>query len=151
MSTTVKNTILAVFAGLGSILAEAFGGWDAFLKALVMFMIADYITGMAVALVFHKSNKTKSGGASSEVGYKGIVKKICILLLISLAVRVDEISGTHYVRNAAIFFFLGNEGLSVIENIGLMGIEYPVFLKKALEAIKEKGEGSDDQASQGKS
>ena len=140
MTGTTKNIVLAAVAGIGSILAEAFGGWDSFLKALVMFMTVDYITGMAVALVFHKSQKTASGGASSEVGYKGIVKKICMLLLVGLAVRVDTLSGTHYVRNATIFFFLGNEGLSVIENLVLMGVPYPEFLKKALEAIREKGE-----------
>jgi len=140
MSITVKNTVLGIIAGLGSILAETFGGWDIFLKALIMFMATDYLTGMAVALVFHKSRKTKNGGASSEVGFKGIVKKLCIFLLIALAVRVDSITKTNYVRNAAIFFFIGNEGLSVIENIGLMGVRYPLFLKKALEALKEKSE-----------
>ncbi len=136
--TNTKNIILIAFAGFGSVLAQTFGGWDSFLKALVMFMLADYITGMTVALVFHKSQKTKSGGASSQVGYKGIVKKICILILVALAVRVDEIAGTDYIRNATIFFFLGNEGLSVIENIGLMGVKFPEFLKKALEEIGKK-------------
>ena len=131
----IKNVILITLAGLGSVLAETFGGWDSFLKALVMFMAVDYITGMTVALVFHKSQKTKSGGASSQVGYKGIVKKVCVLLLVALAVRVDEISGTHYIRNATIFFFLGNEGLSIIENLALMGIKYPDFLKRALETL----------------
>ena len=144
MNINIKNIFLAIFAGAGSIFAHTFGGWDSFLKALVMFMIADYITGMSVALVFHKSRKTKNGGASSEVGYKGIVKKMCIFLLVALAVRVDEISGTHYVRSATIFFFLGNEGLSVLENLGLMGIPYPAFIKKALETIREKGEGKDE-------
>ena len=136
----IKNTILAFLAGLASVFSQAFGGWDSFLKALVMFMIADYITGMVVALVFHKSQKTKNGGASSSVGYKGIVKKMCVFILIALAVRVDEISGTHYVRSATIFFFLGNEGLSVIENLALMGVPYPEFVKKALETVKEKGD-----------
>lgn len=137
MNGTMKNIILGAIAGIGSVLAEAFGGWDSFLKALIMFMTVDYITGMTVALVFHKSQKTKNGGASSEVGYKGIVKKICIFLLVALAVRVDEISGTHYIRNATIFFFLGNEGLSVLENIGLMGIKYPSFFEKALENLRD--------------
>lgn len=137
---SIKNTILAFLAGLASVFSDALGGWDSFLRALVMFMIADYITGMVVALVFHKSQKTKNGGASSSVGYKGIVKKMCILILIALSVRVDEISGTHYVRSATIFFFLGNEGLSVIENLALMGVPYPEFVKKALEAVKEKGD-----------
>ena len=134
--SNAKNIFLISFAGVGSILAEVFGGWDAFLKALVMFMATDYLTGMTVALVFHKSQKTKNGGASSQVGYKGIVKKICMLLLVALAVRVDEISGTHYIRNATIFFFLGNEGLSVIENLALMGIKYPEFVKNAIEGLR---------------
>lgn len=138
--TNIKNLTLAIFAGVGSVLAETFGGWDSFLKALVMFMIVDYITGMVVALVFHKSQKTKNGGASSEVGYKGIIKKLCTFLLVALSVRMDEISGTHYIRNATIFFFLGNEGLSVIENLGLMGVPYPDFIKKALETLKDKGD-----------
>ena len=138
--TNIKNLTLAIFAGVGSVLAETFGGWDSFLKALVMFMIVDYITGMVVALVFHKSQKTKNGGASSEVGYKGIIKKLCTFLLVALSVRMDEISGTHYIRSATIFFFLGNEGLSVIENLGLMGVPYPAFVKKALEALKDKGD-----------
>ena len=63
-----------------------------------------------------------------------------MFFLVALAVRVDLITGTSYVRNATIFFFLGNEGLSVVENIGLMGVKYPTFLKKALESIKEKSE-----------
>lgn len=147
MNGSIKNIILAILAGMGSILAETFGGWDAFLKALVMFMAVDYITGMAVALVFHKSQKTKNGGASSEVGYKGIVKKICIFLLVALAVRVDKISNTHYVRNATIFFFLGNEGLSVIENLALMGVPCPAFLKKALETLREKSLNNADNRS----
>lgn len=142
--TTIKNISLATFAGMGSIFAEVFGGWDAFLKALIMFMIVDYITGMAVAMFFHKSNKTKNGGASSAVGFQGIVKKFCVFMLIALAVRVDELSGTHYVRSAAIFFFIGNEGLSVLENLGLMGVPYPAFLKKALEVIKDNGENGDE-------
>jgi len=137
---TLKNCILAFFAGAGSLFAEVFGGWDVFLKALVLFMVVDYITGMTVALVFHKSDKTKNGRASSSVGFKGIAKKICIFLLVALAVKIDSMSGTGYVRNATIFFFIANEGLSVIENIGLMGVKYPAFLKKALEALKDKSE-----------
>lgn len=142
---TIKNIILAFLAGIGSVIAETFGGVDSFLKTLIMFMLVDYITGMAVAFVFHKSSKTKNGGASSEVGFKGIVKKFCIFMLVALAVRVDEISGTDYIRSAVIFFFIGNEGLSIIENLGLMGVPYPAFLKKALEVIKDNGEKHNEQ------
>ena len=135
---SLKNICLAIFSAVGSILAETFGGWDVFLKALVMFMAVDYITGMTVALIFHKSDKTKNGRASSAVGFKGIAKKICIFLLVALATKVDAMSDTNYIRNATIFFFIANEGLSVVENIGLMGVKYPEFLKRALEALKDK-------------
>ena len=136
----IKNLILATVAGIGSIFSQWLGGWDGFLKTLVMFMIVDYITGIAVAFIFHKSNKTNTGGASSVECYKGIVKKMCILALVGVSVAVDNITGSHYVRSATIFFFLGNEGLSILENVGLMGMKYPGFIKKALEVIKEKSD-----------
>ena len=137
---SIKNFLLAIFAGMGSIFSEWLGGWDVFLKALVMFMVIDYITGIAVAFVFHKSGKTKNGAASSKECYKGIVKKMCMLALVGISVAIDGISGTHYVRSATIFFFLGNEGLSILENVGLMGLNYPAFIKKALEVVKERGD-----------
>ena len=137
---TVKNVLLAVLAGLGSVFARWLGGWDVFMKSLVSFMIIDYMTGLAVAFIFHKSGKTKNGSASSKECFKGIVKKMCILAMVGLSVVIDYISGINYVRSATIFFFLGNEGLSIIENIGLMGVRYPDFVKKALEIIKEKSD-----------
>ena len=136
---TIKNAVLATVAGMGGVLAQAFGGMDSFLQALITFMIADYVTGILVAFIFCKSNKTENGGASSAVGFRGIVKKLCILLLIALAVRIDKMSNTGYIRSAVIFFFMGNEGLSIIENLGLMGVPYPEFMRRALEAMKEKG------------
>lgn len=138
--TAVKNFLLAVFAGIGSIFAQWLGGWDMFLKTLILFMVVDYITGIAVAFVFRKSDKTENGGASSRECYKGIVKKMCILALVGVSVSVDSLTGSNYIRSATIFFFLGNEGLSILENIGLMGMKYPAFIKKALEVIKETGD-----------
>ena len=138
--TSIKNMILAAFAGIGSVFLQWLGGWDWFLKTLITFMIVDYITGIAVAFVFHKSNKTKNGSASSRECYKGIVKKRCILALVGVSVAIDTLTNANYVRSATIFFFLGNEGLSIIENIGLMGMKYPPFIKRALEVIREKSD-----------
>ncbi len=139
MSTmNLKNLFLAAFAGIGSILTQWLGGWDILLKALVGFMAVDYITGLLVAFVFHRSNKTKNGSASSKECYKGIVKKMCMLSLVGVSVAVDAIANITYVRDATILFFIGNEGLSIIENIALMGIKYPMCIIKALEVIKEK-------------
>ena len=139
----IKNVILIILSAMGSFMAEHLGGVDKMLTALIAFMVVDYITGFAVAFVFHKSTKTKNGGASSLAGFKGIVKKMCILLLVGLAHELDYIMGVDYIRALAILFFVGNEGLSVLENVGLMGVPYPEFLKKALEAIKDKGNRGD--------
>lgn len=119
------------------------GGVDATLKALIIFMAVDYITGIAVALIFHKSQKTKGGGASSKEGLKGIVKKLCMLFLVGLAHEVDIIMGVDYTRATAILFLIGNEGLSVLENLGLMGIKYPPFMQKALEVLRDKGDDNE--------
>lgn len=142
----IKNIALLIFSAIGSFIAEHLGGVDKMLTALVAFMVVDYITGLSVAFIFHKSQKTENGGASSAVGFKGIVKKMCILLLVGLAHELDYIMGIDYIRALSILFFIGNEGLSVLENVGLMGVPYPEFLKKALEAIKDKGnKGENDE------
>lgn len=139
----IKNITLLIFSAIGSFIAEHLGGVDKMLTALIAFMVVDYITGLAVAFIFHKSQKTENGGASSAAGFKGIVKKMCILLLVGLAHELDYIMGIDYIRALSILFFIGNEGLSVLENVGLMGVPYPEFLKKALESIKDKGNKGD--------
>ena len=78
---TVKNFVLIAISVIGGFFVDFVGGVDAILKALIIFMVVDYITGLMVAFIFHQSKKTKSGGASSKEGFKGIVKKICMLLL----------------------------------------------------------------------
>ena len=137
---TTKNCVLIAVSVIGGFFVDFLGGVDAILKALIIFMIVDYITGLMVAFVFHKSRKTKGGGASSKEGFKGIVKKMCILLLVGLSHELDLIMKVDYIRATTVIFFLANEGLSVLENVGLMDIHYPQFLKKALEVLKEKGD-----------
>ena len=137
---TVKNFVLIVISVIGGFFVDFVGGVDTILKALIIFMVVDYITGLMVAFIFHKSRKTKSGGASSKEGFKGIVKKMCILLLVGLSHELDLIMKVNYIRATTVIFFLANEGLSVLENVGLMDIRYPQFLKKALEVLKEKGD-----------
>lgn len=138
--TQLKNIILFIISAIGGVVVDFLGGADKILTALIIFMVVDYLTGLAVAFVFHKSKKTAGGGASSKEGFKGIVKKICMLLLVGLAHELDIILGVDYTRAMAILFFIGNEGLSVLENVGLMGITYPEFLVKALEALRDENE-----------
>ena len=138
-----KNIILFIISMIGGVIVDFLGGVDTALISLFFFMAVDYITGMALAFIFHKSKKTSGGGASSKEGFKGIVKKICMLLLIGLAHEVDVVMGVTHARAMAIMFFIGNEGLSVLENVGLMGIKYPDFMVKALETLKEDSNNSD--------
>lgn len=142
-ANSVKNVVLAAAAALGSFAANALGGWDAPLKLLIALMIADYITGVLVALVWHKSNKSKTGTLSSKAGFVGLCKKSVILLVVWVAVMLDSAVGSQYIRGAVILFFVGNEGISLLENLGIMGVPYPDFLKRALEAVRDKGDRGD--------
>lgn len=142
-ATDIKNTVLSGLAVCGTFIANQLGGWDTALAVLVGFMAADLLTGSILALVFHKSEKTDAGKYSSSAGFKGIVKKGVMLLVVWIACLLDQLSGAAYARNAIILFFVGNEGLSILENIGLMGVPLPSFLKNALEAMKDKNDGAE--------
>ncbi len=136
----VKNGVLVALAAFGSWVANALGGWDTAMILLVALMAADYITGVLVAAVWHRSNKSANGGLDSKAGFKGLLKKGVILLLVWIGVLLDKALGAAYVRTAVILFFVGNEGLSLLENLGLMGVPYPDFLRRMLEALKEDGD-----------
>lgn len=136
----LKNIILVAASTVGGVLVDFTGGMDTVLKALLVFMAVDYLTGITVAFIFHKSKKTIGGGASSREGFKGIIKKLCMLLLVGLAHELDSIMKVDCIRSTTVMFFLVNEGLSVLENMGLMGIKYPAFFVKALEVLREKSE-----------
>ncbi len=110
----IKDTVLIVAAGLGSVLANMFGGWDVALQVLVFMMTADYISGLVVAGVFKRSPKSESGVLESRAGFKGLVRKGGILLVVLVAVKLDELTGAAYIRTAVCFYFVANEGLSVI-------------------------------------
>ena len=139
-ANVIKNGILAGLAVFGSFAANALGGWDASLQVLIALMVADYLTGVLVAAVWHKSSKSSSGTLHSVAGFKGILKKCMILLLVWIGVLLDNATGANYIRMAVILFFIGNEGISLLENLGLMGVPYPTFLKKALEALHDQGD-----------
>ena len=139
-ANAIKNGVLAAFAFIGSFVANALGGWDAAMQVLVALMVADYITGVLVAAVWQRSNKSATGALDSKAGFKGILKKGMILVLVWLGVLLDNALGAAYIRTAVVLFFIGNEGISLLENLGLMGVPYPAFLKKALEALHDQGD-----------
>lgn len=137
----VKNSILAGLAAVGAFLSGALGGWDAPLALLVALMAADYLTGLLVAAVWQRSDKSVTGALDSKASFQGLVKKGMVLLLVWLGVLLDEAVGTAYVRMAVVLFFVGNEGLSLLENLGQMGLPFPAFLRRALETLQEQGDG----------
>lgn len=135
-----KNTFCAVVGLIGGVIATELGGWDSLLKALVIFIFIDYCTGLIVAGVFHASRKTESGTLESRTSMKGLFRKIGILLAVYMAVQLDLVIGTDFVRNTVIVSFVASEGISIVENLGLMGLPMPLILVNALDVLKKKAE-----------
>ena len=134
----MKEGICTLTGILGAALCWAFGGWDAAMAALLVCISVDYISGSLVALVFHKSSKTESGAYNSAYGLKGLCKKGLMLLFVLVAVQIDRLLGTAYVRDAVCIGFCANEILSFVENLGLAGIPMPEAVTKALEQLQHK-------------
>ena len=126
---------------VGAAVSALFGGWDASLVTLVIFMGVDYVSGLVVAGVFHKSKKTDSGTLQSRAGWKGLLKKVMTLLFVLIGHRLDLAVGTSYIREGVIIGFMANELLSIVENAGLMGVPMPKVINKAIEVLTEKNEG----------
>ena len=136
----MKQTICAVVGAIGSAIATVCGGWDAALSTLLIFMAIDYITGLLVAGVFHTSPKSENGTLESKAGFKGLIRKGLVLVIILVANRLDIILNIDYIRDAACIAFMVNELISMIENFGLMGVPFPQPLVNAVEMLQKKGE-----------
>ena len=134
----MKETFCTIFGILGAALASAFGGWDAAMTALIVCISVDYISGSLVALVFHASKKSETGAYNSTYGLMGLCKKCLMLLFVAVAVQMDQLIGSDYIRDAVCIGFCANEVLSITENLGLAGIPLPKAITKALEQLQEK-------------
>jgi len=143
----IKDSVLVALSVAGSFLARALGGWDTALQTLIILMAIDYITGLLIAAVWQKSSKSKTGALESKAGFKGLVRKGLILMVVLVGVQLDAILGLQaFCRTAIILFFCGNEGLSIVENLGVMGLPLPDFVKTRFEQLKAKGNPSDSDA-----
>ena len=134
----MREGLCTVVGFLGAAAAALFGGWDASLMTLVIFMAVDYVSGLVVAGVFHKSKKTDSGTLQSRAGWKGLCKKGMTLLFVLIAHRLDLAVGTAYIREGVIIGFMANELISIVENAGLMGLPLPTVITKAIDMLTEK-------------
>lgn len=132
------TTIQVVFAGIGGWLGWFLGGCDGLLYALLAFVVIDYITGIMCAVVDKK--------LSSEVGFKGIFKKVLIFALVGIGHILDTrvIGSSSVMRTAVIFFYLSNEGVSLLENAAYLGLPIPQKLKSVLEQLHDRSEKEDE-------
>lgn len=139
-----KMLAVCSFAGvLGAAIAEALGGWDNAVITLIAFMAIDFVMGLICALVFGKSNKSANGSLSSSACWKGLIKKVCTLLIVVVAQRIDILTGSEYIRNAVVIAFCVSELISICENAGLMGIlpeGVQKILNKAIDVLKNKND-----------
>lgn len=133
----MKASFCGVLGIIGAVIAAYLGGWDTALQALVVFMTIDYITGIVVAAVFKNSLKTKSGTLNSRIGLKGLFRKLAMLAGVLMAYYLDQVAGTDFVRDATCLAFICNEGLSIIENFGLMGVPIPDVVINAIDVLKD--------------
>lgn len=140
----MKNGLCTVIGTVGGFVASLFGGWDTALATLLIFMAVDYVTGLIVAGVFHKSQKTESGALESRAGWKGLCRKGTSLLVVLVAYRLDLVIGSNFVKDATIIAFIANETISIIENAGLMGAPIPAVIVKAIDVLKQKADDSQE-------
>jgi len=135
----MKHIICTITGIIGSIVVTLFGGWDTALQTLVIFMVIDWITGgILLPVVFKKSPKSKNGTLESRAGWKGLCRKVMTLFFVLIAVRLDLLMGTSYLRDAVCIGFIANEAVSIIENAGLMGLPLPECIENVVDALKEK-------------
>ena len=125
----VFNSTVAVVATFFTYL---FGGWDVAIGILIVFMVLDYITGVVVAIIKNKLN--------SEAGFEGLVKKCMILIILIVAVMLDRLmnTGTWVFRTLVCYFYIANEGISLLENVSNLGVKIPDKLKDALEQLNKE-------------
>jgi len=129
----LENLYKSIVAVGGAAASYLFGGWSALLSVLLTFVVLDYVTGFLAA--------AKEGKLNSEVGLWGIAKKVAIFFVVAVAHLVDTALGdANLFRDAAIFFYLANELLSITENTGRLGVPIPTAIQRAVEVLRGKGE-----------
>lgn len=129
----MKRYLIDIITAISSTILYLLGGWDIALKCLIVVIVIDYLTGVLSAIYNKKLN--------SVIGTKGIVKKVGYLCIVALSTIIDIITGqTGVIRTLVIYFFVANEGISIIENIAEMGVPMPKKLIDVLEQLKKKGD-----------
>lgn len=136
----LKEVVLGAIGGVGGTVCYLLGGFDVNIKVLGGFMLADIVTGVVDAAILKKSPKTETGGLSSKYSLRGFLKKIYAFIGIGVCVGVDTLFNTEtFFRNAAIFYLIGNELISITENLGVMDLKIPV-LSDAVDLVRKRSQ-----------
>ena len=138
--TETKAAIMTGAGVIGGMISQAFGGWDAALVTLLLFMAVDYLSGLIVAGVFQASDKSETGALNSAACWQGLLKKGMTLVIVLVASRLDIVLGTAFVRDAVVIAYVVNETISIIENAGLMGLPVPDVIMQAIEQLQGRNE-----------
>ncbi|RDY30418.1 phage holin family protein [Lachnotalea glycerini] len=134
----VKVMFITLLGGTGSFLVQLLGGWTTDLNTLLIFMGVDFITGLMIAAIWKKSGKSESGALNSISAWKGLCRKGASLLVVLISYRLDVTLHVDYIKTAVIIAFIANEGISIVENLGVMGVPLPTVITKAIDVLKEK-------------
>lgn len=140
----MKDYILVTLGLIGSCISNFYGGLSVTITCLLFLMIVDYLMGIFNALFFKKSDKTETGGLSSKVGFKGIIKKGTILLFVLVGAELDKLIGSTYVKDGICIAFIVNELVSIIETGTLMGVPVPPVLVNCIDILKQKENKKND-------
>jgi len=128
MKQHLLNGFVAV---IGAIVSFMFGGWSALLSLFFFVLILDYVSGLGAAII-------SGQGLSSAIGYRGLVKKFFMVLVIALSHQIDRVMGTDMIMYGSLYFFVANELISIVENYGRMGLPLPQRLKGIIKVLKER-------------
>lgn len=137
---SIKTMLMVIVGAVGSFIANLFGGWTKDLTTLVIFMGVDFIMGLLIAAVWKKSAKSQSGALNSVSAWIGLCRKGVTLLVVLVAYRLDVTLGVNYLKTAVVIAFIANEAISIIENLGIMGVPLPSVITKAIDILKSKSE-----------
>ena len=141
----IKISVCALIGIFGSAITQVFGGWTGDMTTLLIFMAVDFTMGLCVAGIFKKSNKSKKGAIDSLAAWRGLCRKGVAWLIILVAHRLDIALGSNYLKTSCIIAFIANEGISIIENAGLMGINFPEPIVKAIDILSKRGDDEKDE------
>lgn len=143
---SIWDKVIKLVAAAAGAVAGWYGGWTTPMYVLLVFMGIDYICGIIVAIM-GKSHKTDGGGLDSKVGFSGLAKKVLMMLLVLVGAQLDIAIGADnsVVRDMVCWFYIANEGLSILENMSIAGVPFPQAMKRILEQTKEKHDTPQEQ------